>query len=335
MSDLPLKNTSRKRAISGITMGNSLHSNKYTSTWTIIRHGQTNCNINGIIQGQSIPAVLAENGRHQAKKLGKFLKTKPDEYSEFDVCYCSDLIRAKETALGLLGAYFLDEGRGDTESNSNSSASSGSLPSIQDCLKKPDQKYLDYLSDQSEKISRDHLKINFNQNIRERSFGEKEGHHRTTHSKNDPLPLNSESTKQVAARVGNFIAQIFSSEEIMTKKRDSKIMVVSHGGTIKIFMEQLLQKFEFLEGFENSETASRLQNGKVGIAPNTSRTVVRFHYEVTQDETERTKQQPNNKQGHKNLQETRGDKYSASKFPSKIKNLKFEVLKIYDVEHLE
>lgn len=66
----------------------------------IIRHGQTDWNIIHKIQGRTdIP--LNENGRAMARAAR-------EEYKDvhFDICYCSPLVRAKETAEILL------EGRG-------------------------------------------------------------------------------------------------------------------------------------------------------------------------------------------------------------------------------
>ena len=58
----------------------------------IMRHGKTEWNELHKLQGQTdIP--LNENGRKMAREAGK-------RYREihFDICYCSPLIRAKETA---------------------------------------------------------------------------------------------------------------------------------------------------------------------------------------------------------------------------------------------
>lgn len=62
----------------------------------IMRHGKTDWNALKKLQGRTdIP--LNEEGREMAKRAG-------DEYKDvhFDVCYCSPLIRAKETAEILL-----------------------------------------------------------------------------------------------------------------------------------------------------------------------------------------------------------------------------------------
>ena len=58
----------------------------------IMRHGKTDWNVKRKLQGR-IDIPLNEEGRRMAKEAGK-------EYRNihFDICYCSPLIRAKETA---------------------------------------------------------------------------------------------------------------------------------------------------------------------------------------------------------------------------------------------
>ena len=64
----------------------------------IIRHGQTDWNVSRKLQGQTdIP--LNDTGREMAKKAAKECAD-----IHFDVCFCSPLCRAKETADILFGA---------------------------------------------------------------------------------------------------------------------------------------------------------------------------------------------------------------------------------------
>ena len=58
----------------------------------IVRHGETECNINNICYGW-YDCPINEKGISQAKNLGKFLKTK-----KIDKIISSDLLRAKMTA---------------------------------------------------------------------------------------------------------------------------------------------------------------------------------------------------------------------------------------------
>ena len=64
---------------------------KYCTIY-LVRHGETEWNADGIIQGHSdIP--LNKNGERQAEKLGKKLNS-----IDFDAVFSSDLVRAKKTA---------------------------------------------------------------------------------------------------------------------------------------------------------------------------------------------------------------------------------------------
>jgi isoleucyl-tRNA synthetase len=60
---------------------------------TLVRHGETDLNKQGIIQGSNVDVPLNKIGKEQAKKAGEKLKDQ-----KFDVLICSDLTRAKETA---------------------------------------------------------------------------------------------------------------------------------------------------------------------------------------------------------------------------------------------
>ncbi len=62
------------------------------TTYFFVRHGQTDWNLQGKIQGHTdIP--LNDTGREQAKSLKKILEGTP-----FSACFASDLQRAVETA---------------------------------------------------------------------------------------------------------------------------------------------------------------------------------------------------------------------------------------------
>ncbi len=62
------------------------------STIYIVRHGETNYNVNGIIQGQT-DSPLTLKGIRQAKQLAKVF-----EKVQFDIAFSSDLPRAFKTA---------------------------------------------------------------------------------------------------------------------------------------------------------------------------------------------------------------------------------------------
>ena len=63
----------------------------------IVRHGQTDWNLEQRLQG-SIDIPLNETGRSQARALRDRIKN-----MKFDICYCSTLFRAAETAQILTG----------------------------------------------------------------------------------------------------------------------------------------------------------------------------------------------------------------------------------------
>ena len=61
-----------------------------------VRHGQTDCNLNKIIAGQQ-DVCLNEHGLEQAKQTALSLRD-----VEFDACFCSPLMRAKQTCEQIL-----------------------------------------------------------------------------------------------------------------------------------------------------------------------------------------------------------------------------------------
>lgn len=60
--------------------------------FTLVRHGQTDANVQGVLQGH-IDTPLGETGRAQARAAAERLK-----HEKFDLFYASDLSRALETA---------------------------------------------------------------------------------------------------------------------------------------------------------------------------------------------------------------------------------------------
>lgn len=72
---------------------NPFEKNKNYCTFYIVRHGETQANIDGVIQGHSIDTPLTVEGikkvKEVAKELGKI---------NFDIAYSSDIFRAVRTA---------------------------------------------------------------------------------------------------------------------------------------------------------------------------------------------------------------------------------------------
>lgn len=65
---------------------------KNLCTFYLVRHGQTDMNVAGLLQGQS-NSILTEKGKEQARQLAKELGD-----IHFDAVFSSDLVRAKDTA---------------------------------------------------------------------------------------------------------------------------------------------------------------------------------------------------------------------------------------------
>lgn len=63
----------------------------------VVRHGQTDWNLNGLLQGNT-DIYLNENGINQAKEIQQKLKD-----IDFDLCYSSPLSRAYDTAKIICG----------------------------------------------------------------------------------------------------------------------------------------------------------------------------------------------------------------------------------------
>jgi broad specificity phosphatase PhoE len=68
------------------------HSLKGTADFIFTRHGESESNKNGIMQGR-LPSLLTETGRAQARETGRALSARPPE-----VILTSPLTRARETA---------------------------------------------------------------------------------------------------------------------------------------------------------------------------------------------------------------------------------------------
>ncbi|GLD74501.1 probable fructose-2,6-bisphosphatase TIGAR A [Lates japonicus] len=60
---------------------------------TLVRHGETQYNKEGLLQGQAIDAPLSEIGLQQAEAAGRYLKD-----VKFSNVFVSDMLRAQQTA---------------------------------------------------------------------------------------------------------------------------------------------------------------------------------------------------------------------------------------------
>jgi len=66
-----------------------------------VRHGETDANIDGILQGK-LESSLTEKGEKQTKDVGKALKEK---YPKIDLVFCSPLKRTVDTLNNILEEY--------------------------------------------------------------------------------------------------------------------------------------------------------------------------------------------------------------------------------------
>jgi 2,3-bisphosphoglycerate-dependent phosphoglycerate mutase len=67
------------------------------TTLLLVRHGETDWNADGRLQGQT-DRPLSDYGRRQARELGDQLKDEELEDEQLETIYSSDLARARETA---------------------------------------------------------------------------------------------------------------------------------------------------------------------------------------------------------------------------------------------
>lgn len=75
-----------------ITLANQRKADLKNKTIYILRHGETEFNRKGMVQGRGVNASLNENGVNQARKAGKYLSS-----VGFDSVFTSELIRTRET----------------------------------------------------------------------------------------------------------------------------------------------------------------------------------------------------------------------------------------------
>lgn len=76
----------------------TLHSMKaLTFGLTLVRHGETQYNKEGLLQGQAIDSVLSETGLQQAEAAGRYLKE-----VKFTNVFVSDMLRARQTAEAIM-----------------------------------------------------------------------------------------------------------------------------------------------------------------------------------------------------------------------------------------
>lgn len=172
----------------------SLNTASNRTNFYIVRHGQTDWNIQGKIQGQ-LDIPLNNRGKEEAALLAEELKK-----ISFDACFSSDLLRAYETALIL---------------NSGNS-----------------------------------LAIKTDQRLRERNFKTWEGQLAEEYIKAAPGKQRIvESDELMQERIFQALT------EIATCYPQANVLIVTHGGVIRIILKHLLAISPHLQEIGTPNTA--------------------------------------------------------------------------------
>ncbi|CAM9105478.1 unnamed protein product, partial [Heterosigma akashiwo] len=170
----------------------------------IARHGQTDMNAGGFLQGRGVNANLNDIGREQGRALGDFLKN-----TKFDTISCSTLIRSYETAEEILKMNnFM-------------------------CKATPIAQYVDL-----EELSWGELE---GQCAREEPWRSKFKHtvQMWREGKNDYKAVNGESPNEVAARARGALEAIVAQQQESGGGGGGRHLVVSHGRTIRSLLDGL------------------------------------------------------------------------------------------------
>ncbi|RVE72367.1 hypothetical protein OJAV_G00061110 [Oryzias javanicus] len=83
--------------MSGPAVRNQRSRQMLTFGLTLVRHGETQCNKEGRLQGQAIDSPLSETGLRQAEAAGRYLKE-----VKFSHVFASDMLRARQTAEAIM-----------------------------------------------------------------------------------------------------------------------------------------------------------------------------------------------------------------------------------------
>jgi broad specificity phosphatase PhoE len=116
--------------------------------------------------------------------------------------------------------------------------------------------------------------------LRERSYGAAEGKYFALYYEDakrlgvrseDYIPAGAESVPQVSARIQQFFAELCDLADTQDKENPENILVVTHGGLLKVFMTYLDSCGEnfVLENFEKCRAFK--------LSPNTGVTRIRVH----------------------------------------------------------
>lgn len=235
-----------------------------TLTVLIVRHGQTNHNIQRILQGH-LNTRLNESGRAQAVTLGKYLKSNTN--TKIDAVFSSDLQRCITTTNLIISqmGYIQDD-------QTNPSAP----------LQNPD--------------SNDHhytIPVTFTSNLRERHLGElQEMFIKDAHAKADKEGKTfmdyGETLKHVNGRLRHVWAELIDSAR---KNPDwSTVLIVSHGGAIAKLCSDLVNT-------GSVKIAESVPLKSISVVPNTSVTTLKVPLHLDGNHTDNLKEGKIHKQG--------------------------------------
>ena len=174
---------------------------------SIIRHGQTDCNARGVLQGQ-METSLNSTGREEAEKLGARLKNQ-----RFTHIYSSNLERAVDTARLVLGH--------------NVATADEAKDSIVFDARLRERSFGDYEGKPKEELAARHAAA-----AQEKDYP----------GKRHFVPENGESTAEVYARAREFLIEICLAIGNEKKKADTvedddvSVLISTHGGVaIELF----------------------------------------------------------------------------------------------------
>ena len=173
-------------------------------TLTLLRHGETDYNSLGIVQGQGVNGPLNQTGYAQAAGVGRMMRLSAVDIAS--VSY-SDQVRTQESAAGFIRGYH-------------------GLPCSDDDRSIPALEQADIYS-----------------SLRERAKGAQEGRlnnlslgeaENLDAEENRP-PRLWESQEDVCKRLRVFMA------EFLSKNKEGHHLVVTHGGCVRIFVRDIFQ----------------------------------------------------------------------------------------------
>jgi broad specificity phosphatase PhoE len=209
-----------------------MDSNNPTTTLVLVRHGETDYNLNGLWQGSEIDTDLNKTGLEQANITQSHLKHK---YTKFDSVYSSPLIRATQTA--------------------NILTREMSVPIIfDDRLKERHCKKWcgNHVSEVKNFIDNHDEMKEMKEKLKTGEINQRD------YEKRKFEVLETETNDQMATRANGFLSDIILKSSYVGKT----VLVVSHGGFIKTLLKEMFPDMKYLESKNCSISVIKiLENG--------------------------------------------------------------------------